>query len=64
MCLPLFWYFKAIPLIAVLLASLAPLVYIISLGLTPKIFAIWLVEASINLLASTPNLCKELGLPM
>ena len=56
MCFPLFWYFRAIPLIAVLLLSLAPDVYIISLSLTFKSSAILLVDSSSWHLLLTPRL--------
>ena len=51
-------------MIAKLLASLAPLVKITSSDFTSNRSATCLVAASINFLASTPNLCKELGLPI
>ena len=57
-------YLRAIPLIAVLLLSEAPLVYIISVGFIFKISAICFVEASITSFAYVPSLCKEFGLPI
>ena len=47
-CLPLFLYFKHIPFIAVLFDSLEEDVYIISVGLIFKIFAILSVTYSSN----------------
>ena len=61
---PLFLYLLHIPLIAVLLDSLAPLVYIISLGSIFNIELICFVASSINSFELTPKLCNELGFPI